>query len=140
MSEKKLLIPYLCCLVFFLIEIILGAFQLYERDFVCANGSFINPGPFSCFLALMIPLFIRIYQWNVNQSTKGICGAAILLGVLFIPYQLSRTAIISGIIGSLFVLLLPYVGTRSIFRSKRFLGALSVINALSFIAFLVAIK
>lgn len=140
MSEKRLIVPYLCCLVLFFYEVFFGIFQLLESSFVYANGSFINSGPFSCFLAVLIPLFIRVYQWGINKYIKYICGVAILVGILFIPYQLSRTAILSGMIGSLFVIVLPYVNSKCIFRHKRLIVSLSAIAAVSCIIFLVFIK
>ncbi len=90
------------------------------------TGSFFNPGPFGCFLALTFPLALA-------ESIRGCAilrwlGAAVLLlDAMLLPITLSRTAWIAAALGAI-VVFLPEI--LSFFRRYKFLFPLSLIGML----------
>ncbi len=86
-------------------EGVLGALQLFgikesNNIFFNITGSFYNPGPFGCFIAMTFPLFIYISYRSGNRWILLIARLVVLLDVLVISASLSRTAWLACIMGS----------------------------------------
>lgn len=62
------------------------------------NGTFINSGPFACFLAVSLPFSFIIVQRSKKQFIKIISILTIVFSAVLISYSLSRTAIIALIL------------------------------------------
>lgn len=78
---------------------LLGICMSHNPDYAF-TGSFYNPGPLACYLAVCLPVAIRMMLCgNKFQKPAGM-GMAIL-AVLLIPVTMSRTAIIAGSIGGI---------------------------------------
>ena len=103
--------PYLILLAG-LVEAIWGLGQLYgyfpsKHALFKTTGSFLNPGPYGGFIALMFPLALHYGLYN-KQKNKFLSGFSLLTGIvcfMVFPATLSRTAWIAAILGCLFVLL-----------------------------------
>lgn len=90
-------------------EIIIGALQLsglyssYHPEYPF-TGSFYNPGPYACYLAVLLPIAVFAFK-NINHKLTSRMaqwlgtGMALFCAIL-IPASLSRTAIIAGGIGT----------------------------------------
>lgn len=66
-TESKYAIAYIVCLVFFLAEATVGIVQLTSTGFSYAYGSFINSGPYSCFLEVMLPNRQVGHFWTLKK-------------------------------------------------------------------------
>ena len=64
------------------------------------TGSFYNPGPLACYLAVCLPVAIRMMLCG-NKFQKPAGMGMVILTVLLIPVTISRTAIIAGSIGGI---------------------------------------
>lgn len=114
-ADRKFEVAYSICLIFFLTESIWGVFQLISSDFIYACGSFTNPGPFSCFLAILLPVIIRLYQLSEHYIIKLLCVIALLSASLLIPFLLSRTALVAAVVG---IYGSKFINSRIIAQSK----------------------
>lgn len=65
------------------------------------TGSFYNPGPFGCYLAVIFPLCLRLIS-NNNKLQNGIGMGMVLSSAILIPASMSRTAIVACAIGGIF--------------------------------------
>lgn len=117
----------LVCLIYW--EYMHGLLQLFgalpcPHHLYSYTGSFYNPGPYACFLAIGVPLALR---WAVEPENKlqnfiGISMA--MLSAILIPATMSRTALSACVIGTCVVL---YSKTRSIFKTW---GKYRIVNVL----------
>ena len=111
-------------LLFGLVEAIRGLTQLYDLSpsrhrLFKITGSFLNPGPYGGFIALMFPLVL--HYWLIFKHKKRWIGYLFLFAgavcMMIFPATLSRTAWIAAMAGCLLVLLLD---TRIIVRLRIF--------------------
>lgn len=90
-------------------EAILGVFQLVG---ICSSshpdypftGSFYNPGPFACYLAVLLPMAVFAFR-NTGHKLKFKMARWLGMGMLLvcailIPASLSRTAMIATAVGT----------------------------------------
>lgn len=68
------------------------------------TGSFYNPGPFGCYLAVIFPCALRDANSSDNQFQKLMGWVMALLCAIFIPATLSRTAMIACCLGAIIVM------------------------------------
>lgn len=93
----------LVCLIYW--EYMHGLLQLFgalpcPHHLYSYTGSFYNPGPYACFLAIGVPLALR---WTIAADNKlqKLCGIGIVaISAILIPATLSRTACAACVIGS----------------------------------------
>lgn len=64
------------------------------------SGSFYNPGPLACYLAVCLPVAIRMMLYG-NKFQKPAGMGTVILTAFLIPVTMSRTAIIAGSIGEI---------------------------------------
>lgn len=63
------------------------------------TGTFYNPGPYACFLAIGIPIALR-WVISANNKFQKLCGLGmVFLCAILIPATLSRTACVACVIG-----------------------------------------
>lgn len=65
------------------------------------TGSFYNPGPYACYLAISVPVAIYLMTDSNNRLIKWAASMLVILCSLLIPATLSRTAIAACILGSI---------------------------------------
>ncbi|MEA4919285.1 O-antigen ligase family protein [Proteiniphilum sp.] len=117
-------------LLFGLVEAVWGLGQLYDffpskHRLFKTTGSFMNPGPYGGFIALLFPL--ALHYWFVFKHTKKWIGYLFLfvgaVCMMVFPATLSRAAWVAAVAGCLPVLLMdtPVVTRLRIFwrRHKR---------------------
>ena len=63
------------------------------------SGSFYNPGPYACFLAVVMPLALNVSIHAGNKLQKTLGMSMVAACAILIPASLSRTALIAGAIG-----------------------------------------
>ena len=68
------------------------------------TGSFYNPGPFGCYLAVIFPCALRDANSSDNKFQKLLGWVMALLCAIFIPATLSRTAMIACCLGAITVM------------------------------------
>lgn len=92
-------------IVFFgLLECIYAILQIFEimpsnHPKYKITGTFYNPGPFSCFLAFILPMAISASYKHANKYLNPIYYLFIFLSILLILITISRTAIIASTLG-----------------------------------------
>lgn len=95
-----------------LVESVLGLGQLYgfypsKHTLFKTTGSFLNPGPYGGFIALIFPL--ALHYWLIYRDRNKIVSIlsiiSIAISIMILPATMSRTAWIATIIGCLFVLM-----------------------------------
>lgn len=119
--------PYLILLAG-LVEAIWGLGQLYDffpsqHVLYRTTGSFLNPGPYGGFIALIFPLALH-YWLHDKQKNKFLSRFSLFVGMvcfMVLPATLSRTAWIAAVLGCLFVLLFDTrLSSRlRVFRQRR---------------------
>lgn len=64
------------------------------------TGTFYNPGPYACFLSIVIP--VAVYAAGKSQSRLAQWSGTgmVLIGAILIPASLSRTAMLAAMAGS----------------------------------------
>lgn len=112
-----------------IIETSYGCLQLYglaasNNSLYKITGSFLNPGPFSGFLATIIPLAFQLLLNPINnykllrQIIVFISWAYIFLALVILPATLSRAGWIASITGISIILVIHY---QIIARVKQFI-------------------
>lgn len=66
-----------------------------------ATGHFYNPGPYACFLAMLMPVAIRVFLTTDSRGLRHIVTGIIVLSVAAISASVSRTAWIACGIGTM---------------------------------------
>ena len=90
------------------VEAVWGLLQVYgyepsKHSLYALTGSFYNPGPYSGFLAMCLPLALD--EWLKGKRVwKHIALAALVLMLLVLPSGMSRTAWLSALVASVYVL------------------------------------
>lgn len=90
----------------------LAGFQWFANSYYNLTGTFDNPGPYGCFIAVAMALAISSI---ILHGRAFLSTATLLLGAFILPSTQSRTAWIA-LLGSLLVLLLrtPFIKRRLI--------------------------
>lgn len=65
------------------------------------TGSFYNPGPYACYLAISIPIAINLMMNSNKRLIKWASMGFVFMCSLLIPATLSRTAIVACLLGSM---------------------------------------
>ena len=90
------------------VEAVWGLLQVYgyepsKHSLYALTGSFYNPGPYSGFLAMCLPLALD--EWLKGKRVwKHIALAALVLMLLVLPSGMSRTAWVAALVASVYVL------------------------------------
>lgn len=83
------------------------------------TGSFYNPGPYACYLAISVPVAIYVMTNSNNRLIKWGASVLVFLCSFLIPATLSRTAIAACILGSLVAMTGHFLHYLKKLRSKR---------------------
>ncbi|MCX2585929.1 O-antigen ligase family protein [Pedobacter sp. MR22-3] len=86
----------------------IGKFIEIDDPSFLVTGLFANPGPFGCYIAAMIPLLIYVYRDNKNNR-RAFAIVLLICAVLLQVASGSRTAILTSIVASGGMLLIPYL-------------------------------
>ena len=65
------------------------------------TGSFYNPGPFACYIALGVPVAVRMMVKVDNRLQRWLGMGIVALSAILLPATMSRTAIAACIVGCL---------------------------------------
>lgn len=63
------------------------------------TGTFYNPGPYACYLAVIVPIAAFAIKSTNCKLTKIAGEGMVLLSAILIPSTLSRTALLAGVAG-----------------------------------------
>ena len=115
-----------------LIESIWGLRQLYgfeqsQHGLFRITGSFFNPGPYACYVAVVFPMaFYYTLKYRICHKVKfhfrnsaiyllgGISALTVVFSTLILPAAMSRTAWLAGIGGCGLVLLYFFAKSRKV--------------------------
>ena len=107
----KLLVVWLMILAG-TIEAILGLLQVYgyepsNHSLYALTGSFYNPGPYSGFLAMCVP--VALHEWLEGKRIwKHVALVALVLMLVVLPSGMSRSAWLAALVASGYVLGMHY--------------------------------
>lgn len=110
------------------LQVIWGIFQLYEllpsyNEFYAITGSFYNPGPYTGYVGMFIPLCV--YQiLNTYKKEKCFWIGILALLICIIPAGMSRIAWIAIIVGIIFVFMTYFklfLKLRLLYKNNRLL-------------------
>ena len=94
------------------IEAIWGLLQVYgyepsNHSLYALTGSFYNPGPYSGFLAMCVP--VALHEWLEGKRIwKHVALAALILMLVVLPSGMSRSAWLAALVASGYVLGMHY--------------------------------
>ena len=109
-------------------EAVLGLLQVYgyeasNHSLYELTGSFYNPGPYSGFLAMCLPL--ALHEWLEGKRIwKHVALMALVLMVVVLPSGMSRTAWLAAIVASGYVWGMHYRGRLYRYRKYFWIGGL----------------
>ena len=112
-------------------EAILGLLQVYgyevsNHSLYALTGSFYNPGPYSGFLAMCLPLALD--EWLKGKRVwKHIALAALVLMLLVLPSGMSRTAWVAALVASGYVLAMHHRDWLYRYRKGLVVGGLLLV-------------
>ena len=112
-------------------EAVLGLLQVYgyepsNHSLYALTGSFYNPGPYSGFLAMCLPL--ALHEWLEGKGIwKHLALVALVLMVLVLPSGMSRSAWLAAVIASCYVWGMHYRGRLYRYRKFFWIGGLLLI-------------
>ena len=115
-------------LAFGAFEAVLGLLQVYgyepsNHSLYALTGSFYNPGPYSGFLAMCLPL--ALHEWLEGKGIwKHLALVALVLMVLVLPSGMSRSAWLAAVIASCYVWGMHYRGRLYRYRKFFWIGGL----------------
>ncbi len=69
------------------------------------TGSFYNPGPFACYLALTVPLALHTLLRSCGGVARWLSAIVLMVDALLLPASMSRTAWVAASVGSVITLL-----------------------------------
>lgn len=95
------------------------------------TGTFYNPGPYACFLSIMVPIAVSMTDEHNHRTERWIGTGMVLMCAILIPTTLSRTAMIACATGTAIAL------WNSIYSYLRKVGRVYVI--LSSVVFMISI-
>lgn len=64
------------------------------------TGTFYNPGPYACFLSIMVPIAVSMMDERNHWTERWIGSGIVLMCAILIPVTLSRTAMIACATGT----------------------------------------
>ena len=111
MERLKLLISWLLILAG-AVEAVWGLLQVYgyvasNHSLYALTGSFYNPGPYSGFLAMCVP--VSLHEWLKGRRVwKHLALAALVLMVVLLPSGMSRSAWLAALVASGYVWAMHY--------------------------------
>ena len=94
------------------------------------TGTFYNPGPYACFLSIMVPIAVSIMDERNHRTERWVGMVMVLMCAVLIPATLSRTAMIACAAGTAIAL------WNSIYSYLRKVGRMCVI--LGSVVFMIA--
>ena len=121
--KKTFYLLFFCIVLSGLIEAIWGLRQLYgfeksQHNLFQITGSFFNPGPYACYIAIILPMaFYCVLKYRDCYKIKfrirylsiylleGISILTVVFSILILPATMSRIAWIAGLTGCGYVLL-----------------------------------
>ena len=109
-------------------EAILGLLQVYgyevsNHSLYALTGSFYNPGPYSGFLAMCLPLALN--EWLKGERIwKHVALVALVLMVVVLPSGMSRTAWLAAVVASCYVCGMRYRDRLYRYRKLFWVGVL----------------
>jgi hypothetical protein len=112
-------------------EAVLGLLQVYgyepsNHSLYGLTGSFYNPGPYSGFLAMCLPL--ALHEWLEGKKIwKHVALGALILMVVVLPSGMSRSAWLAAIVASGYVWGMHYRGRLYRYRRLFWIGGLLLI-------------
>ena len=94
------------------VEAVWGLLQIYgyalsNHSFYTLTGSFYNPGPYSGFLALCLPVALH-ESLRGGLFMKPLAWVALILMLVVFPSGMSRTAWLAALVSSVYVLAMFY--------------------------------
>ena len=112
-------------------EAVLGLLQVYgyepsNHSLYALTGSFYNPGPYSGFLAMCLPL--ALHEWLEGKRIwKHLALVAWVLMLVVLPSGMSRTAWLAAIVASCYVWVMYYRDRLYRFRKVFWAGGLLLV-------------
>ena len=112
-------------------EAVLGLLQVYgyelsKHSLYALTGSFYNPGPYSGFLAMCLPLALD--EWLKGKRVwKHIALAALVLMLLVLPSGMSRTAWVAALVASGYVVAMHHRDRLYRYRKVLVVGGLLLV-------------
>ena len=109
-------------------EAVLGLLQVYgyevsNHSLYALTGSFYNPGPYSGFLAMCLPLALN--EWLKGERIwKYVALVALVLLVVVLPSGMSRTAWLAAVVASCYVCGMRYRDRLYRYRKLFWVGVL----------------
>ena len=103
-------------------EAVLGLLQVYgyevsNHSLYALTGSFYNPGPYSGFLAMCLPLALD--EWLKGERIwKHVALVALVLMVVVLPSGMSRTAWLAAVVASCYICGMRY--RDRLYRYRKF--------------------
>ena len=112
-------------------EAVLGLLQVYgyepsNHSLYALTGSFYNPGPYSGFLAMCLPL--ALHEWLEGKRIwKPMALVALVLMLVVLPSGMSRSAWVAALVASGYVLGMHYRERLYRYRKLFWIGGLLLI-------------
>ena len=113
------------------VEAVWGLLQVYgyepsKHSLYALTGSFYNPGPYSGFLAMCLPLALD--EWLKGKRVwKHIALAALVLMLLVLPSGMSRTAWVAALVALVYVLAMHHRDWLYRYRKGLMVGGLLLV-------------
>ncbi len=113
------------------VEAVWGLFQMYGyvpsgHSLYALTGSFYNPGPYSGFLAMCLPL--ALHEWLKGRGIrKHVALVALVLMLVVLPSGMSRSAWLAAMVASGYVLAVHHRGKLQQYKKVLVLGGLFLI-------------
>ena len=100
-------LPFIASILFILVGVaqaVLGMMQLHgwetsNHSMFRLTGSFYNPGPYSGYLAMSLPMLLYYFLRSKSQWQSYLTAVGILLLLVVLPAGMSRTAWIASAVG-----------------------------------------
>ena len=98
--QRASLVVLAIVVLLYLYELTIGFLQIFgimptNDQYNLIVGTFNNPGPYGCFIATCVVLFIVYYFQNKNTKISIVFIIASIIGVILLPSIRSRSAILS---------------------------------------------
>ena len=120
-----------CLILVGTIEAVWGLLQVYgyepsNHSLYALTGSFYNPGPYSGFLAMCLP--VALHEWlNRKGIWKHLALMAVALMAVMLPSGMSRSAWLAALVASGYVLSMHYRERLCHYRKAFIVGVLLLI-------------
>ena len=113
------------------VEAVWGLLQVYgyepsNHSLYALTGSFYNPGPYSGFLAMCVP--VALHEWLEGKRIwKHVALVALVLMLVVLPSGMSRSAWLAALVASGYVLGMDYRERLYRYRNVFWIGGLLLI-------------